>query len=142
MKEKQQFLIKLKENASLLEESKKSFFSKGGQEKITFEMTGFKSLENWEDFLVHCCKNEHPNIEECFMKILKEILYKIEMSSIVYENILSEIDEYELMIKVREGNPQVNNQGTIDNDCQGKKEKIGVMEENFLGNLKELTGKM
>jgi len=141
LKEKQQFLLKLKENASLLEESKKSVFSKGVQEKITFEMTGFKSLDNWEDFLVHCCKNEHRNNEEGFMKILKEILYKIEMSTIVYENILSEIDEYELMIKLREGNLQIN-QGTIDNECQGKKEKIGVMEENFLGNLKELKGKM
>ena len=62
------------------------------------------------------------------------------MSSIVYENILSEIDDYELKIQIRDGKTTDN--ATIETEIQSKKEKIRVMQENFLYNLKELAGKM
>lgn len=62
------------------------------------------------------------------------------MSSIVYENILSEIDDYELKIQIRDGKTTDN--ATIESEIQSKKEKIRVMQQNFLDNLKELAGKM
>ena len=60
------------------------------------------------------------------------------MSTIVYENILEEIDAYELKIRLRE----TGNEASLEGEIQGKKEKIGVMQENFLGNLKNLNDKM
>ena len=58
------------------------------------------SVSNWETFLGYSAKNEQafaPNIEDSYLKLLKNIIYKIEMSTIVYENILEEIDAYELI---------------------------------------------
>ena len=99
------------------------------------------SVSNWETFLGYSAKNEQafaPNIEDSYLKLLKNIIYKIEMSTIVYENILEEIDAYELKIRLRE----TGNEASLEGEIQGKKEKIGVMQENFLGNLKNLNDKM
>lgn len=113
------------------------------ENKSAFQKAGFNCLDNWEEFLQYTFKNDKsiaPNIEDSYLKLLKEIIYKIEMSSIVYENILSEIDDYELKIQIRDGKTTDN--ATIETEIQSKKEKIRVMQENFLYNLKELAGKM
>lgn len=112
------------------------------KEFTSFQKAHFNCTQNWEDFVLYTCKNEKniaPNIEDAYLKLLNEIIYKIEMSSIVYENVLSEMDDYEMKIILREKNPA---DLSIEQEIQNKKEKIKVMQENFLGNLRELAGKM
>lgn len=163
LKNKQNSLTKLKDSILILEELKKNSINEmlnnsaesskivstkaqipsyaNTSEFNSFEKANFNSLENWDEFFLYCGKNEKaflPNVEDSYLKVLKEIIYKIEMSSIVYENILSEIDEYELRVKIRDSNPEKSYEGEIQN----KKEKVKVMQENFLSNLKELTERM
>ena len=153
LKNKQLFLLKFKENVTSLEEFKRlsineilisyssSKTANNPSDIIDFSKD-FYSLENWEEFLQYSYKNEQhitPNIEEYYMKTLNEILYKIEMSTIVYENILGEIDNYELLIKINENGNKTNIE---EEELRKRKEIITVMEENFMGDLKELTGKM
>jgi len=105
------------------------------------ELKPLASITNWETFLGYAAKNEQafaPNIEDSYLKLLKDIIYKIEMSTIVYENFLEEVDDYELKIKIRESGKEAN----IESEIQNKKEKIRVMQDNFLGNLKQLNDKM
>lgn len=154
MRLKQKSLHKLKDAISLLEDLRTNSNSEmqttlleKGKSSPEFkyssdsDVKSLISVSNWETFLGYSAKNEQafaPNIEDSYLKLLKNIIYKIEMSTIVYDNILEEIDAYELKIKLRETGKETSLEGEI----QGKKEKIGVMQENFLGNLKNLNDKM